>query len=528
MPGRRLGAWHAGVIRPVRGVRIKVSASMGGGCPLRTGNIANSRPTILAVALDLRSANPAGVAPGELALDHELADIWHELRVMAPRHDFEVVTARAATVDDLMWLLMKLKPTVLHLAGHGVAGGLGAPATAADCRDVVPTGADCSGVLLLDRLGRPQPVPARGLAQMITSTAPGVRLLLLNACYSEVQAEVLSGVVDSVITMNGAIRDDSARSFAVAFYRGLGHRESVAVAFAQAKAALAGKGCPDADLPTIHTRSTGDLVLASPQGGFSVQPRSAEFDSGKVRQVVQRHAWHGCIVSIALALVALATAAHLLAFLQAGPQPSSGPDRPAPTVHPANADHDPAKSAALAVEPPPSPAPQPPPRPAPQPPPHPAPQPPPSPAPPPPGGQAPGHAMVQSPAALPQPGQEARSPHAAAPSPRATPLDDPRSLGELDRDTARRYIGYHVDQIRHCYESRRMAKPDLKGKVFARFDITPGGNVASATAIGLDSTVAGCVADAIKDIEFPRSSAGVHVNYLFQFQPADTLGAPVT
>lgn len=237
-----------------------------GGIPLRTRNIASSRPTILAVALDLGRANPAGAAPGELALDHELADIWHELRVMAPRHDFEVVTARAATVDDLMWLLMKLKPTVLHLAGHGVAGGRGAPAPSANCRDAVPAGDDHSGILLLDQLGEPQPVPAQALAQMITSTAPDVRLLLLNACYSETQAEALSGAVDSVIAMSGAIRDDSARSFAAAFYRGLGNRESVAVAFSQASGQLRGRRDQGHRVPPIRHRRARELHVRLPAG----------------------------------------------------------------------------------------------------------------------------------------------------------------------------------------------------------------------------------------------------------------------
>jgi hypothetical protein len=73
-----------------------------------------------------------------------------------------------------------------------------------------------------------------------------------------------------------------------------------------------------------------------------------------------------------------------------------------------------------------------------------------------------------------------------------------------------------------------MVRPDLTGKVFARFDITPGGSVATATAtpIEIDSAVASCVADVLKEIEFPRSGAGVHVNYLFRFQPADAPGAP--
>lgn len=110
--------------------------------------------------------------------------------------------------------------------------------------------------------------------------------------------------------------------------------------------------------------------------------------------------------------------------------------------------------------------------------------------------------------------------HDAAPA-RPAQLDDTGAPGELDREIVRRYILRHHDPIRHCYEQRRMARPDLTGKVFARFDITPGGSVASATATGLDSAVASCVADVIKDIGFPRSGTGVHVNYMFDFRPAD-------
>jgi hypothetical protein len=115
--------------------------------------------------------------------------------------------------------------------------------------------------------------------------------------------------------------------------------------------------------------------------------------------------------------------------------------------------------------------------------------------------------------------------HDAAPAKPAL-LDDTGVPGELDREIVRRYILRHHDPIRHCYEQRRMVRPDLTGKVLARFDITPGGSVASATAIGLDSAVASCVADVIKNIGFPRSGTGVHVNYMFDFEPADAPDAP--
>jgi hypothetical protein len=93
--------------------------------------------------------------------------------------------------------------------------------------------------------------------------------------------------------------------------------------------------------------------------------------------------------------------------------------------------------------------------------------------------------------------------------------------GELDRDTIQQYIEYHRKQIRYCYEKKRMAVPTLAGTVSVQFFITPRGTVASLTAAGLDREVASCVANAIRDIAFPSSSAGVWVKYPYHFVPPD-------
>jgi hypothetical protein len=61
-------------------------------------------------------------------------------------------------------------------------------------------------------------VSARALTQMIGSAAPSTRIVVLNACYSDVAAEALRGVVDCVVGMRGAFSDAAARSFAVGFY----------------------------------------------------------------------------------------------------------------------------------------------------------------------------------------------------------------------------------------------------------------------------------------------------------------------
>jgi hypothetical protein len=89
---------------------------------------------------------------------------------------------------------------------------------------------------------------------MIGSAAPLARVVVLNACFSDAQADTLRSVVDCVVGMRGAVGDDAARSFAVGFYRALGHRRSVGNAVAQAVATLAAKQLPDEHLPVCRTR----------------------------------------------------------------------------------------------------------------------------------------------------------------------------------------------------------------------------------------------------------------------------------
>ena len=55
--------------------------------------------------------------------------------------------------------------------------------------------------------------------------------LVLNACYSEIQAEAIHEHVNYVIGMNRAVGDKAAINFAVAFYDGLAAGEDVEFAF---------------------------------------------------------------------------------------------------------------------------------------------------------------------------------------------------------------------------------------------------------------------------------------------------------
>jgi len=181
------------------------------------------------------AANPAET--DRLALDQECAAIYQELRLSsAGRTDFEFVSRWAVSVDELMRHLLELEPTVLHFSGHG--GG-------------------SAGLVLQGEHEEPQMVSAQALAALVKCAGGKVRVAVLNACHSIDQAEALRREVDCVIGMTGAIGDDAARSFAVAFYRALGYRRSVGTAFDQAVAVLLAKG-QEHDIPQCLTREGMD------------------------------------------------------------------------------------------------------------------------------------------------------------------------------------------------------------------------------------------------------------------------------
>jgi hypothetical protein len=196
-----------------------------------------SRPcVILFLAANPRDTN-------QLRLGEECAEIHRELQLAPYRDDFSFESRWAVSVDDLMRHLQELDPTVIHFSGHG--GG-------------------SAGLCLQEAGGRRQLVSPGALAMMVRVAALRARIVVLNACYTTVQADALRTTVDCIIGMDGAIGDDAARAFAVRFYGALGNRRSARNAVDSGIAALAGKELSDEQLPRCVTRDGVDaeqLVL---------------------------------------------------------------------------------------------------------------------------------------------------------------------------------------------------------------------------------------------------------------------------
>ncbi|HEX7843970.1 MAG TPA: CHAT domain-containing protein [Kofleriaceae bacterium] len=193
------------------------------------------------------AANP--METHRLALDREERAIREVLERSRDR-GFELVSRWAAQPSDLLRELRALRPTVVHFSGHGGQDGL------------YFEGEDGS-VKLASR---------EAIAKAFATAGASVQLVVLNACFSEAQAQALLAHVGCVVGMVGRIRDDHARQFARGFYGGLAAGESVAVAIEHGRTEISlwnssgGSSVPTArDLPAPGGDRSADGSGDGPQ-----------------------------------------------------------------------------------------------------------------------------------------------------------------------------------------------------------------------------------------------------------------------
>lgn len=206
------------------------------------------------------AADPAGTSVHALA--EEARAIHTELARSGYRDCFELETRWAAQPLDLLRELRKLKPSVVHFCGRGWMTSAVLGTTQGGRGDVVgdhnePCEDDeglRSGLFFQGPTGQAQVVTTEALRDTFGAAGSSVQVVVLNACYSEAQADALCAHVDCVVGVRGTISAAGARSFAIGFYGGLGEHESVSTAFRQGCAAIGLEGKREYDRPQLKTR----------------------------------------------------------------------------------------------------------------------------------------------------------------------------------------------------------------------------------------------------------------------------------
>jgi CHAT domain-containing protein len=177
------------------------------------------------------ASNPSDTPP--LALDEEIRSIDAKIRASTYRDTLTLLPAMAARPDDLLQKLNEHKPQIVHFSGHG---------------------SELGEIILMDNNRQALPVPAAALKSLFTILKDNIHVVVLNACYSQSQAEGIREVIDCVVGMNDAVSDEAATIFAASFYRALGFGRSIQEAFDQSRTALLLEGIPEEDTPQLLVR----------------------------------------------------------------------------------------------------------------------------------------------------------------------------------------------------------------------------------------------------------------------------------
>lgn len=159
-----------------------------------------------------------------LQCGREYKEIDQRLRMSKLRDHWNVKYHPATEAGDLPTQILHEKPLVVHFSGHGTGAG---------------------GLALEDEAGRLQPVSTEALEDLFRLFAGKVACVVLNACFSATQAEVIAAHIPYVVGMHHEIKDDAAIDFAVGFYTALFDGESIDRAFEFGRNAILLESLPD-------------------------------------------------------------------------------------------------------------------------------------------------------------------------------------------------------------------------------------------------------------------------------------------
>ena len=161
-------------------------------------------------------ANPVNTEPLRIgkefmviakAIEDGRAETWVKIR-----------PSLAARVEDISRELLRVKPWIVHFAGHG--------------------GGPDESFAAEDEDGYAHVIPPGGLAKLFEVAGKSVECVIINACSTVGLAQALSKHADYVIAMSQPINDRDAIEFSRAFYQALAAGHPISSAFELGKAEL--------------------------------------------------------------------------------------------------------------------------------------------------------------------------------------------------------------------------------------------------------------------------------------------------
>jgi len=145
-----------------------------------------------------------------LRLSEEAREIQEKLQLSKWRDHFIFYQRVSSRPEDISQALLDLQPRIVHFSGHGTSKG---------------------ELCFENKIGETHPIQSDALGALFEQFANQVSCVVMNACYSEIQAKIIAQHIDYVIGMNNTIGDNSAIAFAIGFYQALGAGCSIEEAY---------------------------------------------------------------------------------------------------------------------------------------------------------------------------------------------------------------------------------------------------------------------------------------------------------
>jgi len=177
------------------------------------------------------------VDTGRLRLDVEIREIDQKLRSCPNANSIVLISQWAVRPRDIMEILMRYRPTVVHFSGHA---------------------SNTSDIIFEDDSGKSKPVEVATLISMLSVFKDSIRMVVLNACFSGVGSTGISKDIDYIVGTTAALGDKAAIKFAASFYQAIGFGYSVQTSFELAKAQITVEGFSGADIFNLLIREGVD------------------------------------------------------------------------------------------------------------------------------------------------------------------------------------------------------------------------------------------------------------------------------
>lgn len=191
------------------------------------------------------AANPTDTP--QLRLDEEARAIQEKIRLSEFRDSVRFESRWATRSGDILQAINETNPTIVHFSGHGTKSG---------------------ELALLNPDGNTKIVSKEAISMAMTTASDTIRLVVFNACFSEIQASGVVEYIDAAIGMSTSIGDEAACIFAAQLYSSIGFGHSLQKSFNQAIAQLMLEGISEENTPKLYVKGCidpNDIILVQPE-----------------------------------------------------------------------------------------------------------------------------------------------------------------------------------------------------------------------------------------------------------------------